>query len=120
MLFNIDGKMPTRDAHSSEFRIWRSRISDADYQAVVRSITAFCDRCDEVFCASWMPGGDPAIAAALPALEAACGGNQDQSALFFGNIVWRVVFDRDDEWYFKPTDRDSEVPLGMTYFRKRK
>jgi len=117
MLYSVDDRTPQRDAHKSDFQVWRSRISDVQYQAMVDAINTFCDRCRS-FCASWLPGKDPAIRAAFPPLAAACGGSQEQSGFFFGNIVWRVVYDRTDEWYFLPADKEGEGPLGMQYWRK--
>ena len=119
MLFNLDGETPRRDAHEVEFRVWRSQISDGDYRAMVDAINAYCDRCEEYFCASWMPGQDSGIDAAFAPLQVACGGSQEQSSFFFGNIVWRVICDRDDDWCFRPADKESEGPLGMWYFRRR-
>jgi len=118
MLYSIDDKIPNREPHKSDFQAWRSRISDADYEAMVDAINAFCDR-DDNFCASWLPGKDPAISAAFPPLTTACGESKEQSGFFFGNIVWRVVYDRTDDWYFKPADKEGGDPLGMWYWRKQ-
>jgi len=118
MLYDLNGSQPNREPHSSDFCVWRSRISDADYEAMVAAITAYCDRHGEWFCSSWMPGNDSAIRAAFPALVAACAGSEEQSGLLFGNIVWRVLYDRNDHWYFKPANKKGGDPLGMTYWRK--
>ncbi|MCX5643221.1 MAG: hypothetical protein NTZ17_00830, partial [Phycisphaerae bacterium] len=101
-----------------EFQVWRSGISDADYQVMVDAINAFCDRCAERFVTSWLPGQDSAISDVFPPLTAVCGGSREQSGLFFGNIVWRVVYDRTDEWYFLPADKEGGDPWGMQYWRK--
>jgi hypothetical protein len=85
---------------------------------MVDAINAFCDR-SESFCASWLPGQDTAISAAFPPLTAACGDSREESGLFFGNIVWRVIYDRADDWYFLPADKESGDPWGMRYWRKR-
>ena len=119
MLYNLDDNPPNRDAHEADFQAWRSRISDADYQAMVDAINAYCDQHQEGFRSSWMPGQDSAIDAAFPPLTAACGGSREGSGMFFGNIVWRVIIDRDDNWYFKAVDREGGDPPGMTYWRKR-
>jgi len=118
MLYSVDDRMPNRDAHKSDFRRWRSGISNEDYEAMVDAINAFCDSA-ESFCASCLPGKDPAISAAFPPLTAASGGSQEQSGFFFGNIVWRVIYDRTDEWYFLPSDKEAGDPMGMRYWRKR-
>ena len=113
-----DGKKPVaRDPHSEEFPAWRRNVSDEDYRVMVDAINAYCDRQD-YFCSSWMPGNDPAIRAAFPPLSVACGGSEEQSGFFFGNIVWRVLCEREDSWCFKPADKKGGDPLGMTYWRK--
>lgn len=117
MLYNLNKQEPRRDAHESEFQAWRSEISDGDYQAMVQAINTYCDQKD-CFRTSYMPGQDSAIMAAFPPLQAACGGSEEQSGFFFGNIVWRVIFDRDDKWYFKPADKEGGDALGMTYWRR--
>jgi hypothetical protein len=118
MLYSTDDRQPKKEAHEAEFQARRSAISDADYKAMVDAINAFCDR-TYIFCASSLPGQDAAISAAFPPLTEACGGSREESGLFFGNIVWRVICDRADEWYFQPADKESGYPWGMRYWRKR-
>ena len=67
-----------------------------------------------------MPGQDQAIDVAFVPLTTAYGGNEDLSGVFFGNIVCRVMVDRDDEWYFKPAEQDGDRWIGVTYFRKQR
>jgi hypothetical protein len=45
--------------------------------------------------------------------------NQEHAGWFFGLIVWKALIERDDAWYFKPSDKDGDDVLGTTYFRKR-
>jgi len=120
MLYDLDNNPVTQDPHSEEFSAWRREISDEDYQAMVDAINAYCDRCQEYFCSSWMPGNDSTIRAAFPPLAGACGGSEEQSGFFFGNIVWRVLCERDDEWHFRPADKEGGDAMGMMYWRKTK
>ncbi len=117
MLYDLDGHLMTGDPHPEKFRAWRRNITNEDYQAMLDAINAYCDR-QEYFCSSWMPGNDAAIRAAFPPLAAACGGSEEQSGFFFGNIVWRALCGRDDEWCFKPADKEGGDAMGMTYWRK--
>ena len=32
-------------------------------------------------------------------------------------MVWHVMMERPDRWYFKPADEDYDDVLGMRYFR---
>lgn len=118
MLFSIDGGPVTHEPYEREFRKWRSQISDADYQAMVDAINSYVGARTEPFCTSWMPGEAPAIDAAFPPLTAACGGNEDASGLFFGNIVWREMMRRPDRWYFKRAEKEGENWRGVTYWRR--
>lgn len=47
-----------------------------------------------------------------------CLQDENQSRLFFGLLVWDVAVHRDDNWYFKPKDKD-EAEAGTYYFLKR-
>lgn len=51
-------------------------------------------------------------------LYIACNKSVEQSALFFGLIVWVTVMERQDDWYFKPADKEAEDIIGMTYFHR--
>ena len=117
MICNNDGKPMNDTPHEGEFRDWRSRISDADYQAMEDAINAYVDGQRKSFCTSGMPR-ESAIDEAFPPLRAACRGSDEQSVMFFGNIVWRVLMERDDEWHFLPADRESDHMRGAIYFRR--
>lgn len=124
MLHSTDGRKLKKEVLESEFQACRSAISDADYQAMVDAIHAFCDRI-VYFRTSWLPRRDPAIRAAFAPLIAACGGNQERSESFFGNILWRVIYDRTDDWFFNPIEEgmpfEEERDLFIIlYWRKRK
>lgn len=84
MLYSIDDRQPRKEAHEVDFQARRSAIADADYQAMVEAIDAFCDRTDS-FCASWLPGQDAAISAAFPPLTAACGDSKEESGENWGH-----------------------------------
>jgi len=116
MLYSVGGKAANDMPHEEEFQAWRAQISDAEYQAMVDAVNAYCDG-KQTFCTSWMPGTDKAIAAAFPPLTRACGGNIEASGLFFGNIVWRAIVDRDDDWHFLPAEERDGKWIGVTYFR---
>ena len=119
MLLDVNKKRVNRNPHREEFNLWLARISDADFQAMEQAINDFCDDHNE-FRSSFMPGQDARIQKLFPALTAACSGNEEQAGLFFGNIVWRVVDDRTDEWYFRVSDKDDEHPLGTFYWRRNR
>ena len=117
MLLVSNDKRVNRNPHQEQYNSWCSIISNADFQAMEQAINDFCDNHNE-FRSSFMPGQDTRIQELFPALTVACSGNEEQAGFFFGNIVWRVVDDRTDEWYFNRSDRDDEHPLGTFYWRR--
>ena len=58
MLYSIErGTYVKELPHKNDFKVWRSRLSDADYERVVEAISeAIGD--DEVSTAGWIPGHD--------------------------------------------------------------
>lgn len=58
MLYSIDtGKRVDNLPHKKEFAIWRSRISDEDYNKVIDELTRKIGESD-IHTAGWMPGHD--------------------------------------------------------------
>jgi hypothetical protein len=116
MLFDLSGKQITHVPHKHDYDTWRSRISDADYDGAVAAIREYMAE-KEVFNSGFIPGNDWTGTPYQP-LYLACGQSFQQSGFFFGLIVWITVMDDPDEWLFKPSDKDGQDPLGMSYWRK--
>jgi len=122
MLFPIRGKqitdIPRR--RQEQFNVWRSNLSDSDYEAVIEKINEYVDAVppDEPFVSSFIPGSDWTGTVYQP-LYIACGQSVEQSGWFFGLIVWQVMIDHEEEWYFKLADKDSDDVLGARYWRKK-
>jgi len=107
MLFNLDG-VEIKDIPRSrrrDFAAWVQSLSPADYQAVADAISQHADTRD-VFVSSHIPGKDW-TGTVYESLYHACRLEQDHAAFFFGLIVWKTMIDREDGWYFKPSDRDG-------------
>ncbi len=117
MLLDTNDNRVNRDPHREQFDAWCQGISSENLQAIRNAINDFCDQNNE-FRSSFMPGKDEAIQNLFPHLTAACGGNEEQAGLFFGNIVWRILDDRPEEWRFARSAQDEENPLGMFYWRR--
>jgi len=116
MLFDLDGNQMTRVPHKGEFDAWRTKIGNADYDLAVEAIK---DRIDgkSVFTSSFLPGSDW-MGTPFQPLYFACGQSEEQSGYFFGLIVWSIIMEDDDEWVFKPSEKDDGDPLGTTYWRR--
>jgi len=117
MLYNLDDIEVTKLPHKQTFDLHRSNLSDADYEAAAAAINAYVDSAGDCFISSYIPGENWTNTPYQP-LYIACNQSEEQSALFFGLIVWKVMMERQDDWYFKPADKEAEDILGMTYFRR--
>lgn len=120
MLFPIRGKqitdIPRR--RRADFKAWREILVDSDYDAVVNAINEYVDAVpeDKPFVSSFIPGSDWTETVYQP-LYIACGQSVEQSGWFFGLIVWQVMIYREEDWMFKPADKEDDI-LGTTYWRK--
>ncbi len=117
MLYNLNGEEMTYMPHQEEYDLRRANLSDEDYYRVVDAINDYIDNSNGVFASSFIPGADWTDTPYQP-LYLACNQSKEQSAMFFGQIVWQVVMDRDDEWLFKPPDMDADGIQGTTYWRR--
>jgi hypothetical protein len=117
MLYDLSEKPMTGIPHRDEYDMWMRNLSPVDHAAVVAAVNAHIDPLDW-FVSSFVPGKDWTNTVYEP-LYHACHQNMVYAGLFFGLIVWQAVIGRDDEWFFKPAERDFEDILGTTYFRKR-
>jgi len=111
MLQDIEGNPVNRNPHQAEYDNWCNALAESDLVAMQQAINDYTDDRDELQ-ASFLPGKSPEIKALFPRLTAACGGDEEQAGLFFGNIVWRVIYDRSENWRFTRT----EGVEGMFYW----
>lgn len=117
MLYAIDSNSEiTSILHRREFDLWRSRLSDIEYQAIVDELNSRIDG-TEIQTSSWMPGSDWSGTAFHPIFEKACQFSEDASALFFGLIVWVVFMERPEWWSFGRYEKDGAPISGITYFQ---
>lgn len=116
MLYSIErGAYVKELPHKGEFKVWRSRLSDADYGRVVEAINGAIGD-DEVSTAGWIPGHDWTGTPYEP-LYYACGRSQEQAGQFFGLIVFKLLMEREDRaWGFGRYEKDGVPISSMTYF----
>jgi len=126
MLCSVNGKeitgIPRR--RQADFNAWRRNLSNEDYENVIRNLHQVFDEAIEsgqareqngIVTSSYIPGRDWTNTPYQPIYEA-CGENFDQARLFFGLLVWDAVIQHENNWIFIRQERDSDHPLGMTYF----
>ena len=122
MLFTIDGKeipgIPRR--READFNAWQKNLANSDYEAVVEAINEYVNAVpqDKPFVSSYIPGHDWTDTVYQP-LYIACGRSIEQSGWFFGLIVWQAMIDHEEDWVFKPADKDDDI-LGTTYWRRNR
>jgi hypothetical protein len=119
MLFTIEGNGSVRQVtslpHEADFRLWRARLSDADYNAIIADLNCRVGG-KQIETSSWIPGADWRGTPFLP-IWYACSQDFDASRKFFGLIVWQVMMDRPESWSFGRYDVNGRQIEGMTYFR---
>jgi hypothetical protein len=117
MLYSIDeNKIINYIPHERDFRIWRNRLTDAEYQAIVDELN---DRVngDEIHTSSWIPGSDWTRTVWEPIYTKACQNNEVESGLCFGLIVWVVMMQHPETWSFGRYEKNGIPIRGLTYFR---
>lgn len=121
MLFPIRGKqitdIPRR--RRADFNAWRDNLADSDYEAVFDAINEYVDTVppDKPFVSSFIPSAIWGDVPCQPLIDA-CNQNEEYAGFFFGLIVWKVMIDHEEDWMFKPADKEDDI-LGTTYWRSK-
>jgi hypothetical protein len=117
MLYQIDdGKFVDYIPYEPSFRVWRSRLADQEYDAIVNELNRRIDS-DEVHTSSWIPGSDWNGTVYEPIYTKACLRDESDSAKCFGLILWVVMMQRPEAWAFGHYEKDGIPIAGLTYFR---
>jgi len=119
MLFSIDGTKMDYMPHQQEYDLRRIKLSEEDYRRASDAINDYIDKSGGVFTSSFIPGRDWTNTPYQP-LYAACNQSMEQAAMFFGQIVWKIVMNREEEWLFKKPDRDEDGIQGTTYWLRHR
>lgn len=120
---NLNQVDPNYIPHSHEFRIWRARLSDPDYQAIVEEINRRADG-KPILTAGWEATVDPSgkkmdgiFPPVFEPIYYAVNQDFDQAALFYGNLFWTVMARHPDSWSFGRYELNGLPIRSMTYFR---
>ena len=116
MLYTIDREPIGYIPHERDYNLWRNRLSDSQYQAIVEELNRRIDK-GEIHTSSWMPGPEWANTVFWPIYETACNNNEDLAGLCFGLFLWVVMMERPEAWAFGRYEKDSIPIRGLTYFR---
>jgi hypothetical protein len=94
-------------ARPEVYESWLAQLSRAGYQAIAQSLNSAIDG-KEVVRAQWVacePGrGSDWYEVYSPAWEAV-GRDPKLAAQFIGLILWEVMFNRPEDWYFHKVDK---------------
>lgn len=119
MLIDIDtGKVIDRIPYRHEFEALDSRLSGAEFEAMVTRINDLIDEAgSEIATAGWLPGSDWTGTPFEPIYTKAARGDFDRSAMFFGQLVWYAVMRRPERWGSGRYQLDGKDIGSRTYFR---
>ena len=122
MLVDIEtGRAIEQVPFRPEFDVLRSRLSDADFEAMVARINELIDVSGaEIATAGWLPGSDWTGTPFEPIYAIAARQDYQRSALFFGQLVWYVVMTRPEPWGSGRYQVDGRDIGSRTYFRLSK
>lgn len=117
MLYSIDsGEIIKEIPHKKDYLRWRSRLTEAEYQAIVDELNSRIDG-GEIHTSSWIPGDDWAGSVFDPIYQKACDQNPSESGLCFGLFLWVVLHEHDETWAFGRYEKDGIPINGLTYFK---
>ena len=117
MIFSIDeNRIINHIPHELDFRLWRGRLSDVEYQAIVDELNSRING-TQIQTSSWIPGSDWTGTVFEPIYTKSCLNDETESGLCFGLIVWIVMMERPEIWAFGRYKK-GDIPIdGLTYFQ---
>ena len=111
MLFSIDGKQIVSVAYEAEFKKRMKFLNDTDYKKIIDELNRVI-KSGDVHTSSWIPGSDWRNTIYEP-IWIACQKNDVLAAKFYGQILYKVMMDRPENWCFG----DFSHAKGKTYFK---
>ena len=117
MLYSVDvGEYVNYIPHEKDFKSWRGRLTDAEYNAIVDELNTLIAG-DEIHTSSWIPGSDWSGTVYDPIYRKACLQNPETSGLCFGLFLWVAIQNHAEVWGFGRYEKNGTPINGMTYFR---
>lgn len=112
----MSGKTISRMPYAAEFRMFMSRLSAGEIDAIKYELNARIDG-TQIQTSSWMPGANWQGTVFQPIYEKAAGRDYTASARCFGLMVWQVFMERPERWSSGHFEKNGEPIKGRTYFR---
>ncbi len=119
MLIDIDkDKVIDWVPRQAEFEALRRRLSEAEFESMVARVNELIDESgSEIATAGWLPGSDWTGTPFEPIYTKAAREDFQQSAKFFGQVVWFTVMNRKERWGSGRYQVDGRDIGSRTYFR---
>lgn len=119
MLVDIEsGRTIDQVPFRRDFEILRSRLTEADFDAMVARINELIDESGaEIATAGWLPGSDWTGTPFESIYSVAARQDFQRSAMFFGQLVWYVVIRRPEPWGSGRYQVGGRDIGSRTYFR---
>lgn len=118
--YSLDGELQSdvpRGRRSTYWQVIRE-LRPSEQDAIRDALNRYIDG-RRVFVSSWIPGKDWSGTPYMPIYVKAAHANFELARWMFGLLVWRVVIDRPEAWFFKkPLEPDENEVMGMTYFQR--
>jgi len=108
--------------YKKSYELWKGRLSDAEYQAIVDRLNEMIDDSiadhngQGIVTSSWMPGPDWSGTPFDPIYWKACLQHFEYSAMCFGLFLWVTLKGRSEKWAFGRYEQDGIPIKGLTYF----
>jgi hypothetical protein len=119
MLIDIEtNKTITKVPFEAAFKALRARLSEAEFDAMVARINELIEESgSDIATAGWLPGSDWRGTVFQPIYEKAAREDFEQSAKFFGQLVWFTIMGRKERWGSGKYQVDGRDIGSRTYFR---
>lgn len=121
MLFNFEtGKQVTTIPHKADYKRWMNNLDTQDYQKISDAINKYIEDklvAGQPVTAGWIPTRDWTGTVYMPIYDA-CGKNFTQAGYFFGLIVFVIMMNRPENWFFGKFSKDGHEIGSITYFTK--
>jgi hypothetical protein len=101
--------------YETEYNKRKKFIKQEEFDSIIEELNNRIDG-GEVHTSSWIPGSNW-YGTIFEPLYHACGGDEKEAAKFFGQILYRVMMDRDEHWAYDRFERNGVPIKGLTYFR---
>lgn len=104
--------------YQQDFETLRARLAHDEFDAMVARINELIeDAGAEIATAGWLPGSDRGGTPFEAIYEKAARNDFSRSAMFFGQLVWYTIMNRQERWASGRYEVDGRDIGSRTYFR---